>query len=183
MKQRIKQYDRLSLQELSEKLNLNYYDIITDMSHVAMQKLEELKAKDIHQCTSQYTELCSKALEHIARYLHHRKQELLPYLNELHDKDITGHNCSACTGGCDIRHHAYLAELQQSHKDVCQLLYQLQTAALPLYSELPPPGIYRSLRDEMLLIDTIMKELFHMEEANLIPKMLQSQKKINAGSR
>lgn len=183
MKQRLQQYDTLSLQELSEKLNLNYYDIIADMNRHAVQKLAELKAQDIHQCTSQYTQLCSVALERITKYLHHRKQELVPYLNELHEKDVTGHNCGTCKGGCDIRHHAYLLELQQSHKDICQILYQLQAAALPLYSELPPQGIYRSLRDEMLLIDTIMKELFHMEEANLIPKMLQSQKKINAGSR
>lgn len=173
------QYDTLSLQELSETLHLNYYDILSAMVTQAKVRLQELKMADMHQTTRQYTDICEKVLACIYQYLHECTQDLLPYLKELHEKDISGHNCSTCQGGCDIRHQSHLMHLEQSHMQLHKLLYELQSAALPLYSHHPFPSIYRNLRDEMLLIDTILRELFHIEEANMMPKILQSQKKIN----
>lgn len=52
--------------------------------------------------------------------------------------------------------------------------------ALPLYSETMYPDVYRLLRNHMALIENTLTELFSIEETRLIPKIIESQKKINA---
>ncbi len=172
-------YDNLSLKDLAERLHLNYYEILSSMIRQATILLGELKHTDLHQTTQRYTNICSQVLECMQLYLHDRREQLVPYMNELHEKDDNLHDCSTCEGNCNVRHYSYLMNLQESHGKLRKLFYELQTGALPLYSSTVYPAVYRKLRDEMLLIDAIARELMYIEEAEMIPKIVQSQKKIN----
>jgi len=172
-------YDTISLEELAEHLNLNYYEPLGAMTAQASVRLMHLQQADLHENTRKYTEVCSQVLECAMSYLNEYKQSLLPYVKELYLKERNGHNCGTCSGGCDIRHKAYLFRLHDLHTQLRKLLYDLQTAALPLFSPIAYPAAYRDLRDEMLLLDALMLELFHIEEAELMTKIIQSQRKIN----
>lgn len=176
-------YDTLSLKDLAEELHLNYYDILAGLLSQATLMLEELKRADLHQTAHTYIETCAEVLDCMKQYLHGRKEQLVPYLQELHSKDAAGHDCRYCKGGCDVPHFAHLMNLQESHGKLRKLFYELQSAALPLYSPMLYPAVYRKLREEMMLIDTIARELFYIEESVVMPKIVQSQKKINVRTR
>jgi hypothetical protein len=169
----------LSLKELADKLHVDYYDVISAMVQQAADKQAELSRLDIHQVTQNYTDTCGKLLQAISYYLYDRKEMLTPYLHQLYDKDATGHNCAACSGNCEIGHKSHLVTLRESHLKILSLLSELQVVALPLYSNLSYPLIYKTLRDEMLLIEIVLKELLYVEEAFLMTSIIRSQRKIN----
>lgn len=75
-----------------------------------------------------------------------------------------------------------LMELMASHNNIKGILYRLQMVSLPLYSETIYPDAYRILRNQMALIENGLTELFFLEEHYLIPKIVEAQKIINAGS-
>lgn len=175
----IKQYDHLTLKDLSDKLNINYYEIIRGLVRKAEEKLAALKNMDLTQITASYTEACEKLLHKISEYLNERRDILKPYLEELQKKQATGHDCSFCSGSCDIGHKSHILMLKESHYQITQLLYKLQSVALPLYANTILPPVYRDMRYEMLLIDMILRQLFFTEEASLMPQIIKSQKKIN----
>jgi len=173
-------YVHLTLLEVAEKLHIDYYSIINGMVHAAGEKLTELKRIDVHHFTTRYINTCETVLSNIQQYLHERKSVLMPYLKTLHQKDITGHNCSTCSGACDMGHLSHFASLRDSHIKLGEELYQLQLSALPLYSNLNYPAVYSTLRCEMQLLDSLLRELIYLEEAFLMPGIIKSQKKINA---
>ncbi len=179
MKQLRVEYKTYSLIDIAESLHVNYYDILIAMILRASEMLENLKRLDIHGTAHQYTKTCTDVLKKIQVCMNDRKQALLPYISDLYNKDAAGHNCGICSGACDIGHQFHLMQLHESHKELTKMLFELQYSALPLYSNIGYPEIYRELRNEMYLVDTIVKELFFLEESNLVPKILESQKKIN----
>jgi hypothetical protein len=61
------------------------------------------------------------------------------------------------------------------------ILNRLQVVALPLYSDTAFPDAYRVLRNQMALIENGLTELFFLEENYLLPKVVDAQKRINAG--
>jgi len=53
-------------------------------------------------------------------------------------------------------------------------------AALPLYAETIYPDVYRLLRNHMALIGSSLTDLYTAEEIQLIPKVIEAQRNINA---
>ena len=74
----------------------------------------------------------------------------------------------------------HLIELKESHSRIKDILYRLQMVALPLYAETLYPDVYRVLRNQMALLENSLTELFFIEDAYLIPKVIDAQKKIHA---
>ncbi len=166
------QYEQLTLKALADQLHINYYNILSSMSEQAASLLQELQSADKTQNTLAYAEICKKALSQINVHIYGSRLELLPYL-KLHKPERgsdTGYY-SYDRGSSRLR--SYFTQLHDSQKELRQLFYELQVVALPLYSKLRYPKVYKLLRNKMLLIDTILRELFLLEEGDLIPKMLQ----------
>lgn len=177
-----RKYELLSLSDLANELHVDYYQVLRGLVQVARQKLTQLTHLDIHHTTRAYTNVCARALNKVELYISIYEQELLPYAVELHGKDVDGHDCGVCSGKCSIGHQTHLAHLREIHIQLRKQLDELYLVALPLHSCHIYPGIYKSLREEMMLIEIIVRELLYLQEANLVPLLMESQKKINVHS-
>jgi hypothetical protein len=179
---RFTEFNNASLQTLAARLDSEYYDAIETLCEGAMGRANKLSELEVKQSASQYITLCNKLITEIRQYIGARKEYFLPYISELSAKDEANHNCTQCSGKCNMGHELKLAELKESHLKIKDILYRLQMASLPLYSETTYPDIYRILRNQMVLLENALTETFFIEESYLIPKVAQAQNKINAGN-
>lgn len=170
------------LESLLSYLEQAYYHRLEALCNRAEYHLAELHDGDVHQTASLYTSLSKKLIGQIAQYVRLRRFALVPYINELLEKEDDGHDCRSCSGNCKVRHTAQVESIRDAHNRIKETLYRLQsvtTSILPGSAQHPP---YRSLRTEMMQLDTTLTELFYLEECSLIPKVLEAQTAIHARS-
>ena len=172
-----------ALQSLLQYLETDYYTRLDGLCGRAALHLAELEGDAGPQTESLYLSLSKKLLGQIEQYLRLRRFGLVPYIRELLDKEGTGHDCRACTKICTGRHSAQVDGLRDSQQKLKEICFRLQSVAAPAYgTQRVEPGVYRTLRAEMMQIETALTELFYLEEFSLLPKMLQAQKAIHAHS-
>ncbi len=172
----------IALQPFVEILDKECYNTIEELCQIAKKQAAKLNELEVRHSTSQYVSLCSKLIEEIANYIQFRKEQFIPYVQKLNEKDSNGHDCTNCSGPCNIQHEGLLMELKDSHLHIKDTLYRLQMAVLPLYSETIYPDVYRVLRNQMALLENNLTELFFFEENYLVPKVEEAQKNIHARS-
>ena len=165
-----------------EKLDKTYYDEINALCDTAKKRAQKLQELEVHQTTSSYVILCIRLIEEIQDYISIKRERLVPYVRSLFEKEEADHDCRNCNGNgaCNMEHDIQLAELKQSHTHLKDIINRLQMVALPLYSETIYPDIYRILRNNMALLENSLGELFLLEEAYLIPKVVEVQTNIHA---
>ncbi len=176
------QFKNIGLQPFVGKLDIEYYEPIEKLCQVAKKQAAKLHDLEVHQATSQYVSLCNKLIEEVENYVKFRKDQLIPYIQKLYEKDTTGHDCSKCTGNCNLQHDLRLTELEDSLMHMKDTLSRLQMVSLPLYSDTIYPDVYRILRNQMALIENALTDLFSLEETALIPKVKDAQKNIHVHS-
>lgn len=174
------QYRHSDLEELVKKIDKDYYSVLKGMCTNISNLSNQLLNNEAHPSTSLYISLAAKLTEQIDELILLRQEMILPYIKDLSVKKDEGHDCRNCSGGCHVEHNAHLFSLKDSHKRIKEVLFRLQTVALPLYSDMDYPADYKTLRNEMMIMDTVLTELFYLEEANLIPRVLEAQKAIHA---
>ncbi len=174
------QYRHSDLDDLVQKLNNDYYNVLKGLCVNVSNLSGRVLADGAHSSTNLYVSLATKLTEQIDELIGLRQDVILPYIKDLSVKKVEGHDCRNCSGGCHVEHNAYLFNLKDSHKRIKEILFRLQTVALPLYSDMDYPASYKTLRNEMMIMDTVLTELFYLEEANLIPRVLEAQKAIHA---
>ncbi len=173
-------YRHNDLGKLVQDLEKDYYDTILHQCKNAARLLSELQQSEVSPATTLYLSLATKLLDQVQDFLTMRTAVLLPYVAELFTKDVEGHDCNNCSGNCGMKHAAQLMGLKESHQRIKEILYRLQMVAMPLYTATEYPNAYKMLRNEMMLIDTALTELFYVEEAMLVPKILEAQNHIHA---
>jgi len=176
------QYNNLALQEFAEKMQGECYAPIEHLCESAGKQVDKLGSLELQQPTSQYTSLCNKLIVEIIGCLSVRKEQYIPYIKQLSEKADEKHDCDNCSGNCKLNHEVTLLEMKTSLNNIKSILYRLQMVSLPLYSETIYPDAYRILRSQMALIESSLTDLFILEERSLIPKIMEVQKGINAGS-
>jgi hypothetical protein len=170
----------LELAALAEQLNAEYYQVIDNLCRSTKKQASRLRELETQQSTSQYVGVCESLCADILLFLENRKENLLPYAQKLSERQATGHDCRSCTGvGCNLQHDVQLIDLKQSHSQVKSFLHRLQMSSLPLYSESIYPDAYRVLRNQMAIVENGLAELYFLEEAYLIPKVIEAQKGIH----
>lgn len=174
------QYVNTDLADLVKKLENDYYNVLSNLCDNAYGYATKLGDNGQHSETSLYVSMSTKMLTEIKSLIRFRLNVLLPYIDDLEHKVDEGHDCANCSGNCGVKHEIHMSELKNSHKKIKELLFRLQMVAAPLYSSTKYPEEYKVLRNEITLIDTILTELFYLEESALVPKVLNAQKTINA---
>jgi hypothetical protein len=111
--------------------------------------------------------------------MQYRKEVLYPYLEELAAKKREGHDCSHCPGGCKVKHKAKILEINESHKFIRRTLEEINEL-FPEAEKVPVAEEFRPLRNDMLLMENTLTEIYYLEEEVLLPKIKEAQKKINA---
>jgi len=175
----LKSHLNANLTQLVDRISADNYDEIVDLCRSAEKQIEKLENAGMQHATTQYTTTCGMLIKEVIMYIIERKETVIPYLKELSHKAENNHDCSTCSGGCKVNHDLRLIELRASHSAMRSILNRLQVVALPLYSDTVFPDAYRVLRNQMVLIENGLTELFFLEENYLLPKVVDAQKRIN----
>ncbi len=175
-------YSEATLPEVIEQLSKGSYSDLAALCDKSLEHAERLTDMEIQQSASQYILLSKELIRAVRRFITGRIDKYTPYIQSLSEKVATNHDCTGCKGGCKISHDMHVMELQGSLSEIKKILDRLQIVALPLYSETMYPEEYRILRNHMALIESGLTELFLLESNYLIPKVIEAQKSINAGS-
>ncbi|MBS1687716.1 MAG: hypothetical protein JSS96_03265 [Bacteroidetes bacterium] len=170
----------MSLQALKERINKDYYELVKLISRHIREYTEYIKLKQ-HEAYGQTIAKQCEALASIAHnYVTDRINIYLPYLEELTDKEATGHDCATCSGRCDAQHSLKLLEFTASLNEIKQTFRQLKSAVLQEYKD--HGRALKILIDEVTLLDDVINELFHVEETHLLPRIKSAQNNIHARS-
>ena len=172
-------YQDVSLQELITKINREYYEFICQLATRTSEHSSYLKLMLLEESQYAYISFGDQLIDAVNKYLSHRKNILLPYIQELSGKAATGHNCSTCSGRCEVQHGAKLIDFVVSLQDAKSVIQQLQVSMAKHPSE---DNELRILTSEIALLGNLLKELFVIEEDILLAKMKNAQKSINATS-
>jgi hypothetical protein len=129
-----------------------------------------------------YTGLCTNLSTILGQYMRLRRLVLLPYLQELQDKEEDGHDCKSCGGGCSLQHTSQVNSMRQAHAEISEILDHLQPAAIKLSvaSQNEHHERYQQLRSDMMQLELQLRELLFIEESALIPRILELQQNIGA---
>ncbi|WP_123985406.1 hypothetical protein [Taibaiella soli] len=128
-----------------------------------------------------YASLCIKLTEEIQEELDRNNATLVPYVKQLHEKEQTGHNCLSCSGGCKVKHMQQVFTIREAQQKIKEIIYRLGQLSHPVNEK----GVEQMAQQEKLqkniqLLDNQITEIFYLEEAILIPKILDAQNNINA---
>ncbi len=175
-------YRQFDLGELIEKLDNDYYQVTEEMCNNAHSHAMQLLQKSNHESTYLYITLCNELTGKIKEYVKLRRSVVKPYVVELHQKDAEGHNCTNCSGKCYSEHSMQMKILVDSHIRIREVLEQLRNGKLREMPDTIYPLAYRVFSNEITLLESILTELYYLEEVNLIPRVSDAQKKINAYS-
>ncbi len=170
-----------ALPTLLAYLEAEYYTRLESLCERSEYHLAELD-KEAPAGEHLYNSLSKKLLAQVGQYVRLRRFGLAPYIQELLQKEATGHDCRGCSDSCTDRHTAQITGIKEGHNRIKEALYRLQSIAPPIYSAPQQDSVYRSLRAGLMQLDTALTELFYLEESSLIPKVMEAQKAIHAHS-
>jgi hypothetical protein len=158
-----------ALAGLLYRLENEYYIRILAHCEKADALVAELHDGDVHQAASIYTTLCKKLTAQVVQYVRRCRFGLLPYLQELLEKDRKGHDCSNCTSSCALRRSAQIQEINDAHTRIGDTLLRLQSIEMSAVPGVKHADAIRSLHEEIALLDAVLRELFGVEEHSLLP--------------
>ncbi len=149
-----------------EYLRRDYYDVISGF-------LEQIDVEEISmQLDDDHRTIVVVFVDAVRKYVNHRVNIWLPYIQELAEKQDGGHNCATCSGKCNVQHTAALLDFNISLLSVKDTLYMLKSV-LSLASK------YASIHSLIALADVVGQAL-HLEEEVLQPMVKTAQTHINA---
>lgn len=168
-------YSEIDLPQFIDKIDSEY--VLTLKScDTAERQVTAIKTLEGKGAISQYVALCGKLIDEIQEILGNRQKNLIPYMEHLSDKLTaeTSKRRSRKSVASDKQHDS----LKDSIKEIRKIISKLQVTALPLYSDKVDTGAYRSLRSQMIGIESSLNELLYNEENYLLPKIKEAQDKI-----
>lgn len=172
--------EHISLKTLKEQIHKDYYELIKILSRHIREYSEYIKHKQHIANSLVVANLCEELVSNVQNYINNRINTYLPYLDELTEKEATGHNCSNCSGRCDAQHSIKLLDFTASLNEIKSTFQHLKVSVLKEYKEYNRD--LKILIDEIMLLDALLNELFHIEEDRLLPGIKSAQMNIHARS-
>lgn len=174
------EFKSYNLNELINTLNNRYYKTLEEQCVIAGDSAREICELDNHLSLTEYATICSGLFEVIKEHMKYRQGSLVSYVGELFAKHDEGHDCSNCSGKCAVGHNTHLASIHSSHNKVGEILKQINDLTSPYGPTQSKPLAYSMLRNELAVIDTLLTEMYYLEEINLLPAIIHAKTSINA---
>jgi hypothetical protein len=172
--------DRQDLRQLLTQLDAIHAQLASRRDRV-MAVLPEVQYRDREGKLRIYTSLCANLTAQLGQYMRLRRLVILSYLEELRTRAEEGHDCRQCKGHCDLQHAQHLAEIQDAHASLRELLEHLHPFSLALpATSLAGTELLRDFRAAMLKLEEALGEMLFIEESALVPLIRELQRKIHA---
>jgi hypothetical protein len=168
------QYQTDNIYELAEKLNVDYQEPIEALAHLVKTTLTE-------DYPAEYQDEVYALMDKLKDFVSFSRSTVI-YTQELHRKNISGHDCRTCSGACNIDHSIKLTELQKYATVIKRLVLQVHELSAGIPLEIKNRPSYVKHKYGVLLLDKTLCELFFLEEVFLVPALRRAQKNIYARS-
>lgn len=173
----------ISKNNIVEFINSSYNPLLQEIK-TNQQELLAIFNKNNIQATADnnlYLSLASKLMDELSSLLSYRQDNLVPYLHTLSKKVEEGHNCSTCSGKCNLPHHTIIQILMDDVAKIREHLYRMYKVAKPNLYELQEDQLdYKSVRIIMHSIELNVLQMLFFDEYELINFIKESQVQIYA---
>ena len=171
----------IDISQTIKNLEETYYVPGEKMCGRLMKLARKLKDEDKDNSLSVFSSMFISLINQLQAVCEERMLITVPYITSLVKKAATKHNCLNCSDDCGIKHKSQIARIEKDHYSIRDVFARLQKIAPVLYSEDEVlPSAYKTLRKEMMALNTFIYEMIYLEESSLIPAILESQRQINA---
>jgi hypothetical protein len=162
----------ISRNNIVEFINSSYNPLLQEIE-TNQQELLAIFNKNTIQATADNNELSS--------LLSYRHDSLVPYLHTLSKKVEDGHNCSTCSGKCNLPHQTIIQTLMDDVAKMREHLYRMYKVAKPNLYELQEDQLdYKSVRIIMHSVELNILQMLFFDEYELINFIKESQVQIYA---
>jgi hypothetical protein len=168
------------LSDLTSYITKEYYESAYINGKQAIGRINHLKQTDDNVGGSEILHRYEQIVGEMQKFNTQRLVYFVPYLKELVDKNEEGHNCSTCSGKCDMHHTARLLDFNLSLEEIKNATYRERDLLTNGYN-----GVHVALQQvhqDIKNLNEILSKLFIIEQTTLLPKIKEAQKKINATS-
>lgn len=156
----------------------DYYSVIEHLCEKAELEIMKLDMDTIQHDIIHYAQRVNDFIDELRRHIHFYKETFSDYLLSLHEKGATNHNCSQCSGRCEVQHTVVLMEFNTSVKCVEEIRHRIQSDMMLLYNKILKETA-SNLHYTIIMLNNVVKELSSIEKNILIPKIKEIQKKIH----
>lgn len=169
------EYGNLDLVDLAEKISMDFNESIIALCH----SLENYTGKlNFDNRYNEYIVLCEALIIKVKEYIDIQENRLSEYVQELSEKNNTGHNCLHCSGKCHVQHKMQLANATYLSREIKRLLAD-GFEIFPIPDNIQDEN-FKQQRLSFMLLDKTITELFYVHESYLMPAILEAQININA---
>jgi hypothetical protein len=168
------------LQQLLSGLQQEKYAVIEALTHRIGTIIPTIQLNEDHTAVDVYLVLCDSLIHQVFNYLRYHRLILLPYIADLLNKEDEGHDCRACSSSCTIRHVEQVERIKATHIALKEDMDLLQRASLALAAMAPYGDALKTLRSDMMSLNTNLSDLMFIEASALIPMMEDLQRNIGA---
>ncbi|MBS1614842.1 MAG: hypothetical protein JST06_01845 [Bacteroidetes bacterium] len=141
--------------------------------------LPEVQYRDHGAKLRIYTSLCANLNTQLGQYMRLRRLVILPYFEELKQKEEEGHDCRSCGGRCEMQHSRHVMDIQEAHASLHELAEHLHPFNLSLpASSLTGTELLRDFRATVIKVEELLTEILFIEESALVPLIKELQRKI-----
>jgi hypothetical protein len=154
-----------------EFINTSYQPLLQEIEENRQGLLAIFNKKTIQATADNnlYLSLASKLIEEVNSMLSYRQETVIPYLHTLSRKVAEGHNCSACSGKCNLPHQTIIQTLMDDVNKTREHLYRMYKVAKPNLFELQADQIdYKTVRIIMHSMELNVLQLLFFDEYELI---------------
>jgi len=174
-------YQKENLPALLDSMEKEYYSVIKELCIEASLHASELKKIPVPHAIEHYSEICSSLINEIDGHVNLRREVFMPYVQALTHKLNENHDCGICSGHCISEYSLLVEKIRDSHQKIKDILFLLEKDAKPYYLDKTQLLPYKVLRNEIMIMETALSELFYIEETVLIPKIIEAQKATGKG--
>lgn len=167
------------LRDLIEEIHTGYYETINLLCNNISRLIKDINAGGIRPENTAYISAAKTIVAEAEKYIAQRMLIFIPYINALVQKDMDGHNCSTCSGICELQHREQLISFSEQQQRFKEHMTGLTKVSSKIYKRDEPENL-KALHNKMTLLHNMVAELLYMEEDALLPKIVASQKNIYA---
>ena len=170
----------VSLKDLVEKIRIDYYNPISVLCKDSGRLITEIRSSEISY-DSRYMAISEMIIKETINYIDLRTTVFIPYINALAQKDVEGHNCSSCSGTCELQHSTKLIDFSTQLQQFKEKINDLIKASSKIYKRDENDSL-KTLHNKITLLHNIVTELLYVEEDALLPRIKGAQKNIYAAA-
>ncbi len=174
-------FQNISLGDMAAQLHREYYAPLTLFCQHTADHISGIAIYGLPAATVNFLQLSADWILDVNELLTHRREVIIPYIQELTEKEANGHNCVHCSGRCEIQHKTKIIELNLSLAKISDQ-YASYLDQINKFPYLHEKEAFRFITTTQLFLSEYLVQLIAAERQYLIPGIEAAQKKINAYS-